>query len=73
MLETIWLYKKELDLISKCYEQTEWTNHIFDVYMYKEDLALNNLQWLICHKIQPNNRPTTGLIKLRIAIWNPAI
>ena len=19
-------------------------------YMYKEDLALNNLQWLICHK-----------------------
>ena len=22
--------------------------------MYKEDLALNNLQWLICHKIQPN-------------------
>ena len=21
---------------------------------YKEDLALNNLQWLICHKIQPN-------------------
>ena len=22
--------------------------------MYKEDLALNNLQWLICHKITPN-------------------
>ena len=22
--------------------------------MYKEDLALNNLQWLICHKGQPN-------------------
>ena len=22
--------------------------------MYKEDLALNNLQGLICHKIQPN-------------------
>ena len=21
--------------------------------MYKEDLALNNLQWLICHKTQP--------------------
>ena len=28
-----------------------FTNHI---YMYKEDLALNNLQWLICHKTQPN-------------------
>ena len=22
--------------------------------MYKEDLALYNLQWLICHKTQPN-------------------
>ena len=22
--------------------------------MYKEGLALNNLQWLICYKIQPN-------------------
>ena len=22
--------------------------------MYKEELALNNLQWLICHKTQPN-------------------
>ena len=22
--------------------------------MYKEDLALNNLQWLIYYKIQPN-------------------
>ena len=26
--------------------------------MYKEDLALNNFQWLICHKTQPNNEPT---------------
>ena len=22
--------------------------------MYKEDLALNNLQWLICHKTKPD-------------------
>ena len=22
--------------------------------MYKEALALNNLQWLICHQTQPN-------------------
>ena len=29
-------------------------NPIFLIYMYKEDLALNNLQWLICHKAQPN-------------------
>ena len=23
--------------------------------MYKPDLALNNLQWLICHKTKPKN------------------
>ena len=22
--------------------------------MYKENMAVNNLQWLICHKSQPN-------------------
>ena len=27
---------------------------IYLIYMNKEDLALNNLQWLICHKTQPN-------------------
>ena len=26
---------------------------IYLIYMYKEDWALNNLQWLICYKIQP--------------------
>ena len=29
-------------------------NPIYLIYMYKEDLALNNLQRLICHQIQPN-------------------
>ena len=29
-------------------------NPIYLLYMYKGDLALNNLQWLICHKIKPN-------------------
>ena len=24
------------------------------MYMYIEDLALNNLQWLVCHKTKPN-------------------
>ena len=24
------------------------------IYMYKKDLVLNNRQWLICHKTQPN-------------------
>ena len=29
-----------------------FTNHIYLIYMYKEDLTLNNLQWLMCHKTQ---------------------
>ena len=29
-------------------------NPICLIYMYKEDLALTYLQWLICHKTQPN-------------------
>ena len=29
-------------------------NHIYLIYMYKEDLALNNLQWLICLRTKPN-------------------
>ena len=29
-------------------------NHIYLIYMYKEVSALNKLQWLICHKIKPN-------------------
>ena len=28
---------------------------IYLIYMYKEDLVLNNLQCLICHKTKPNN------------------
>ena len=32
------------------------TNHIYLIYVYKEDLALNNLQGLICHKTKPNQK-----------------
>ena len=32
-----------------------FTNHISRIYTYKQDLALNNQQGLICHKIQPTN------------------
>ena len=28
-------------------------NPTYLIYMYKEDLALNNQQWLICHKPNP--------------------
>ena len=27
---------------------------IYSIYMYKEELVLNNQQWLICHKTQRN-------------------
>ena len=29
-------------------------NHMYLIYMYKEELALNNLQGLICHKTKLN-------------------
>ena len=29
-------------------------NHIYLIYIYQQDLALNSQQWLICHKTQPN-------------------
>ena len=31
------------------------TNHIYLIYMYKEDLALNSQQLLISYKTQPNH------------------
>ena len=35
--------------------------------MNKEDLALNNLQWLICHKSQSTNQPKSiKVIKLKM-------
>ena len=33
--------------------------------MYKEDLALNNLQWLICHKIK-THKQTELILVLRL-------
>ena len=31
-----------------------YKSHIYLIYMYKQDMALNNLQMLIFHKTQPN-------------------
>ena len=36
---------------------------VWKLLMMKMDLALNNLQRLICHKNQPTNQPTWMLIK----------
>ena len=35
-------------------QNTTKPNPIYLIYMYKEDLGLNNQQWLICHKTQQN-------------------
>ena len=40
--------------MSSGYEENVFTNLIVSMYMYKQYLALNNLQWLICHKTKPN-------------------
>ena len=50
------VYKKEPRLVKECYLQNVFTNHIhlFNKYIYKQDLALNNQQWLICHQSKPN-------------------
>ena len=39
-------------LTKKCCLNIHISNHI---YIYIDDLALNNLQWLICHETQPNH------------------
>ena len=36
------------------------TNSAFTNHMYKEDFALNNLQWLIYHKTKSNDITRTG-------------
>ena len=36
--------------------------------MYEQDLALNNLQGLICHKNQPTNQPTNQIMNTNYVI-----
>ena len=42
-----------------------FTNHIYLIYMYEENLEFNNRQWLICYKIVPTkqtNKQTNNLM-----------
>ena len=56
----MWAGKKtDRRLVEKCYQQNVLTNPIYSIYMYKEDLALNNLQRLICHKAKSNQSKLT--------------
>ena len=45
---------RQVNNTTKFYQQNLFTNHIYLIYTYKKDLALNNLKWLICHKTKPN-------------------
>ena len=45
-------------------------NSIYLINMYKEDLALNNQQWLICLKIQPNQIYLIHMYKEDLALNN---
>ena len=36
--------------------------------MYKQDLALNNQQWLICHKPKPQPNPTPKISVLSMTL-----
>ena len=36
--------------------------------MYKEDLALNNHQWLVCHKTKPNQKSFEVLKDLSLVL-----
>ena len=32
-----------------------FTNHTYLLHTYEQDLALNNLHWLMCHKTKPTS------------------
>ena len=45
--------KKKMSSVS--FKNVIYKQYIYKSYMYKKDLALNNQQWLICLKTQPNH------------------
>ena len=46
--------KMSSGIFKKSYPQNVFTNHIYLIFVYEEDLALNDLQWFICHKTKQN-------------------
>ena len=53
MCNDLTVQKKELGLIKKCCLQNVFPNHIYLIYMYKENFALDK-QGLICDKTKLN-------------------
>ena len=48
-------FQESATVLNACSKQV-WKLIEYLIYMYKEDLALNNLQWLICCKTKPNQQ-----------------
>ena len=46
---------------------------IYLMYLYKKDLALNNLQWLICHETQLISQVSRTLLNILDDINNAAV
>ena len=50
-----WIVRNRAVWLFHCvYLQNVFTNHISNIYI-KQDLVLNNQQWLICHQMKLNN------------------
>ena len=58
LYSSTWNY---LIMLKKGHLQNVFTNHIYLIYMYEQELALNNLQGLICHKTQTNQTITLSV------------
>ena len=46
-----------------------YKSYIHLIYMYKEGLALNNLEWLIWHKTQPNQTSSSEVQACKPQLW----
>ena len=71
LLEHTMYYIQHLN-ITECkfqiYIHKNWITQIVCESLYKKDLALNNLQWLICHKTQTNSRSLSNLCPWKKAL-----
>ena len=48
VLETIQLWSQN-EFVEKFYLQNVFTNHVYLIHVYKQDLGLYNQEGLICH------------------------
>ena len=61
--------KKNCSRHWNCVLMLNWIVWNRTVYMYQRDLALNNLQWLICHKTKPNQTWLFKNVIYKMCLW----